>query len=458
MRTTQTLLPQATFALVVVWAAVGTALAQPRLPQGPLSVEACVAIAVRDSGLVQESEGKVGEWRGRLAEVEALYYPKLVGMTYVAPMYRLTGGPFDKTQSDWTEWGPYLHLEAVLAQPLYTFGRVQAGKDAAQHRVLVEQARVRQTRNAVALETRKLYYLHLYARTLQPTLDSASKTLESALTTARQANEKGTGEVTTVDLQKLIYGAAELQRYRIQARIGADLSLAALKHTLGLPQEATLTLADESLPPLPTDLPGLPALLQSAASGRPEWTQIRHGKAAAVSLAQAERLANLPIVFAAGQVAADWTPMRQDVDNPYFQDRYNQIYGGLAVGLQFSVDPATASAKSVQALAIADQIDGLAAFAATGIPIEVRKASDEWQQAQEIGVQADLGAGAAKKWMAFAAAGFATGTVEAREVLEGLVAWLSARRTQIENTRDAHLARAQLLYALGQDLDHLGAP
>lgn len=424
----------------------------------PLGVEACVAIAVRDSGLVAEADARTAEWRGRLAEVEALYQPKLVGMTYAAPMYRVRGGPFEPVQTDWTRWGPYLHLEAVLAQPLYTFGRVAAGKQAAAERMRVEAARARQVRNAVALETRRMYYLHLFGRSMLPALESARKLLDGALDTARAEHERGTGRVTTVDVQKLVYGSAELDRYRIQARIGADLALAALKHTMGLPQGATLTLVDDLLPSAPADLPALAHLLHTAAAGRPEWAQIRHGRTAALSLAQAERLANAPTVFAAAQLQADWTPMRDDVTNPYFQDRYNQVVGGVALGLRFELDPARASARTEQAQAVALQVEALADFAATGIPLEVRKAHDDWRQALEIAARADEGATAARKWMIFAGAGFSTGTGEARDVLEGLVAWLSARRTQAEAVRDAHVARAQTLFAIGQDRDRLGAP
>ena len=44
-----------------------------------------------------EARGKVTEWEGRLAEVESTYYPKLIGLTYVAPLYKLTftGEPFN---------------------------------------------------------------------------------------------------------------------------------------------------------------------------------------------------------------------------------------------------------------------------------------------------------------------------------------------------------------------------
>ena len=110
-----------------------------------------------------------GDVRGRLAEVESVFYPKLFGMGYVAPMFRVRGSPnAPDVERDYGEWGPYLHLEATLAQPLYTFGRAAAGENAARERIAVEQARARQVRNAVALEARKMYFMHLYARSLIP--------------------------------------------------------------------------------------------------------------------------------------------------------------------------------------------------------------------------------------------------------------------------------------------------
>jgi outer membrane protein TolC len=428
--------------------AVGPEAAPAAQPLGP---DELVRIALRDGGPVKEAEAKVDEWRGRLAEVESIFYPKLVGMLYAAPMYRVTGGPFEGTESDYRTWGPYLHLEAVLEQPLYTFGRAAAGEKAARERVLVEEARVRQTRNAVALEVRKLYFLHLYAKSLRPALESARKLLDQALATAREEHEKGSGKVTNVDLQKLTFGSSQLDGYRIQARIGEELSLAALKHALALPQEAALVLADERLPePPPGDVPPLGELFKAAADARPEWAQLRHGKTAALSLADAERLANAPVVFAAGQLRADWAPTRTNVKNPYFYDPYNGVTGGVAVGLLFDLDPARAAAKGAQADALGEQVDALAAFAATGIPLEVRKARDDLAQATELFAVAGDGSVAARKWMIFAGTALATGTGEAKDVLEGLVSYLTAKKTEYEALRDLHVARAYLLYATGR--------
>ena len=417
-----------------------------------LDADQCAALAVQASGLVREADAKVREWKGRLAEVESVFYPKLWGVGYVAPMFRVRGSPIaPDVERDYGEWGPYLHLEATLAQPLYTFGRAAAGEEAAQERIAVERARARQVRNAVALEARRMYFMHLYARSMIPILDNARKTLDDALATARREYEAGTGKISRVDLSQLEYGSAELEKQRVRARIGAELSLAALKHTMGLPQEARVELADERLPrPPKAPLPPLAELLQSAASERPEWAQIEHGTQAAISLEQAERLANAPVLFAAGQLNADWTAMRPDAKNPYAWDPYNRLNAGIAVGLQFSLDPAKASAKGDQAEALGEQVDALAAFASTGIPLEVRKARDDAEQAEQLYEISQAGSKSARKWMVFAAAAWGAGTGDASDVLEGLSAWLQSKNGEFESLRDLHTARAALLYATGR--------
>jgi outer membrane protein TolC len=419
-----------------------------------ITPDEAVAIALRDSGQIREAEGKLQEWVGRLAEVQSVFYPKLVGIGYVAPMFRVRDQPDLRTapdvQRDFSEWGPYLHLQAVLAQPLYTFGRASAGKRAAQSRVEVERARLAQARNVLALEVRRFYWLHLFAHSMRPALENAREVLDKAQSRAKTDYDKNTGKVTNVDIQRLAFASSELDKFRIQAEVGEDLALAALKHTMGLPAETALVAADEMLPDPPETLPALPTLLKQASEGRPEWRQLEQGLQGALSLEQAEKLANAPVVFLGGQFNADWTPMRPDIKNPYFWDPYNQVYGGLALGLQFDLDPAKARAKAQQARALRTQVEGLERFARTGIPLEVRKAHDEAVQSKRIAVVAEQGATAARKWMIFAGAAFATGTGEAKDLLEGLAAYLQAKRSHYEALQNMQIALAQLLYVTGE--------
>jgi outer membrane protein TolC len=441
------------WAALLMLAAAGPAYAEDPAPR-KITADEAVDIALKTSGQITEAEGKVEEWQGRLREVQSVFYPKLTAMGFIAPMFRVkdsvelrSSGDVDR---DWNSWGPYFHFEAVLAQPVFTFGRAQAGERAALGRMEVERARLAAARNLLALEVRKMYWLHLFAKSMRPALDSASQILEKARKKADEEYADNSGKVTNVDIQRLAYGHAELEKFRIQAEIGEDLALAALKHTMGLPQNAAIVAADEMLPDPPEALPGLPELLKRASENRPEWTQLVKGKQAALSLEQSEKLANAPVAFVAGQFNADWTPMRPDIKNPYYYDPYNQVFGGIALGLLFDLDPWKASAKAAQARALQKQVEGLEKFAATGIPMEVRKAHDDAVQAKRIAAVAADGAVSTRKWLIFAGAAFATGTGEAKDVLEGLAAYLQAKRSHYETLQQLQTALASILYVTGQ--------
>ena len=135
-----------------------------------------------------------------------------------------------------------------------------------------------QAKNLLALEVRRFYYLHLFAHSMRPALESARQILDKAQTKAKEEYDRNTGKVTNVDIQRLAFASSELDRFRIQAEVGEDLALAAMKHTMGLPQDAPLVAADEMLPDPPENLPALPTLLKKASEGRPAWAQLKHGR------------------------------------------------------------------------------------------------------------------------------------------------------------------------------------
>lgn len=423
-------------------------------PDKGLDVEACVRYALRNSAEIEEADAKVREWQARLAEVESTFYPKLFGTGFVAPMFTVEGNAFERTVTyryeSLRDWGPYFFLQATLAQPLYTFGRAEAGGRAALERRRVEEARVRQTRNTVAREVRKFYYLHLYARSMMPTLRQADEAVADAIVQAQALYDSGEGAITQIDLMKLKYGAAEVSRFKRIAENGIVLALAALKHTMAYPAERDIKLALKKLPRVSSEeLEELAVWLQRAAEGRPEWDQTRHGQAAALALADFEKLATAPVLALAGQLNAAWTPTREDSVNPYHLDLFNDFTGGIALALQFDIDPWKASAREDGAMALHDQVKALKRFAQSGIPLQVKKAHTDVLQAREISSFANDAVKATRKWLAFAATAFKTGTGEAKDVLEGLAAYVQAKQTYYDNLQAYHLARAELLYAIG---------
>ena len=424
----------------------------------PLGVDECVALALGRSPAIGEAEARVREYQARLAEIQAVYYPKLQGLALLAPMFSVQldrPGDIDSYRYEWQEigaWGPYTSLQAILAQPLYTFGRAEAGERAAAHLVEVQRARVREAQGVVAVEVHRFYHLRLHALAIQPALQQAQRLLATAQEEGQRSFAEATGKVTRADLAKLDYAGATLEKMLLTAQTGATLALAALKHTLALPADAPLQLADATLPQIDEGqpLPELAELLQVAAQQCPEWAQLDHGRRAALSWEEAERLAKWPVVAVAGQLRASWTPTRHDSPNPYHNDPYNELFGGVGLALQFDIDPAKASARARQAAATGEQVDALRRFAETGIPMQVRLAHQTLaQQRATVGLDARAER-AARKWMTFAGAAYSTGTGEAKDLIEGLVAYLQAKAALYEGLAKYWIARAELDRAVGR--------
>jgi outer membrane protein TolC len=420
-------------------------------PPDALTLADCLERALAGSGQVAEAQGRVGEWEAKVSEARSVWYPKVTGLAFGAPTFGVKGNQLTPdVDRDWSSWGPYLRFEGLLAQPVSTFGRAEAAERAARERLAVERGSFELVRQRVALDVRRYWLLHLYARSVQPTLDSIKKTLDGARKKAQELYDSSSGKVTNVDLMKLEYGATELEKYRVQAEIGAALALAALQHTMGLPATEPIALADTALPPVgEADPPPLDELVRLALERRPEAAQLRHGKQAAESLARMESRADLPVVALVGQLAASWSPNRDDAKNPYAYDPYNELTGGVALAFRFDVDPARSRARSEGARSLGAQVDGLARYAATGIPVEVRRARDEVVQAKRLAELSQQGSSATRKWMAFAGSAYAAGTGETRDLLEGLAAYAQARKGYYDALLAYHLALAQLDVATG---------
>ena len=351
-----------------------------------------------------------------------------------------------------SDWGPYTHLQAILAQPLTTFGRAGANERAVEHLIQVEKAKVRAAEHILALEVRKLYHAHLFSISLRPALRNIIKVVNQAKEHAAKEYENAGGSVTQIDLTKIDYAGNEAFRYQHQSEYAATITLAALKHTMGMPNSAPLKIAQKRLPKIKNH-PNLELarLFMEAAENRPEWSQLNHGEKAALAWKDAEALSNMPTLFLAGTIQSDWTPMREDSKNPYHYDPYNGLTAGVALGLQFNFDPWKSVARADQADAKHAEVSAMRRFAETGIPLQVKQAYEDFQLQRELEELSRSSVKSARKWMTFAASAFATGTGPASDVLEGVAAYSKAKYTHYESLFNYYVAEAALYHSLGRD-------
>ncbi len=417
----------------------------------PLGADDCVRIAVERSARVQAARADVEVYRAQADQVEALLSVKFQAVTYMAPMFKAEGGlGFDAPyRNDLTSWGPYAHADARLIKPLGTFGRYTAGVTAARERVAVEQEKARETANVVRSEVRRLYALRLYALSMKPNLENGKQILGKAISKAEAMYAKDTGDVTLPDLMRLKYGAGEIDRFLRLANDGIELAGLAIKQAIGMSLAEPIEFADDKLAPIEGDIAALAELVEAARRDRPEMAQIAHGKLATAAWETAERRANLPVLFAAAAGQADWSPMRPKGYSGAFYNLYNDWFAGAAVGLKFDIDLAAAGAKAGEAQAKGRWVAANEGLAATGIPLQVEKARRDLVQNRDLSRIAEDEVKSTRKWMAFSAAAYESGTGEARDVLEGVAAYLLAKKAYYDHLLGAFQAKADLELAIG---------
>lgn len=417
----------------------------------PLTVDQCVAIALKTSPLIQAARAHVARRDAQVGEVDALVSPTVEATGYLAPMFGADGGvgvagPY---QRDFSDWGPYAHADARVVWPLSTFGRHTAGRTAASSRADVERDKARQVAHQVRREVRRLYGLRLFARSMLPSLNNATEVLASALEKAREKYDEGTGEVSIVSVMRLEHGAGELARASRQASDGAALATLALRQAMGLNAHDAVTFADDRFIEDLAEVPELAGLLAKAQLHRPEAGQLRHGEKAVKALVRSERLAAMPVLFAAAVGQVDWSPVRPSGYSAVLQNQFNDVFAGVALGLRWSYAPAATAARVRQARATEKWVMAQARLAATGIPLQVEKARMELSRHLDMAKIAKKQVKAARKWMTFAAAAYGAGAGEAKDVLEGVGAYLLSKKAYYEHLLAGWQARADLEQATG---------
>ena len=83
--------------------------------------------------------------------------------------------------------------------------------------------------------------------------------------------------------------------------------------------------------------------------GVPERGPIREALEALEKAAEAERW---PVIFLAGVFSAAYAPGRTDIDNPFINDEFNHLYGGVVLGARWHLDFGITRAKIDQAKAV----------------------------------------------------------------------------------------------------------
>lgn len=420
-----------------------------------LSLEDCVRIALKAAPELGEAQADIDLTVSRLDEAKSYRYPQIEIMSLFGPAPQArrqdispviaTDKAFKFNEMTW-----FSSADAAIIQPLYTFGKISENMKAATHGIEVDRSRKEQRANEVALKVKEYYFGLMLARELKEVVLEVQETLTKAQVKARKMLDAGDAGIEEIDLFKLETFTGEVAKYFEEAIKGESLALAALKTRLGLPMTAQLEISSERLTADDALIPEFETYLGNARSRRPEFRQIAEGLKARSALVEAARANYYPDIFLGGLFSWAYADDRDRIRNPYINDQFRHLNGGVALGARWKLDFGITGARVASEQAQYNRLVSTKEFADANIPLQLRKYYLDLKEAENSTVATKSAYSNAKKWAVTAMANFDFGVGPAKEILEALQAYARMRAAYFQSIYNYRLAKANLEFAAGE--------
>jgi outer membrane protein TolC len=413
-------------ALSLNWGPRQEACATEGLPERPLSLSDCVAIALRNNPqLVSSAQGVVSA-RAGLTKARSSYYPQLA-------LSATEGLARDATGTDGAERQSELDLTSHLT--LWRRGR-EEGVAESRASLQASEHSYASTVQGLLSQVAGDYYAVLAARQL---VGVAEAGVESAQAHLDQVKARiALGATAEVDAFTAESDLAQAQLDLIDARSTLRSALAQLKNDMGLAPESVLDISEEPLPEA-RPIPSLQDAVRVGLESRPELLAGRaSARASRYALAQA-RISRGPVPAVAaeyGQGFTDWEA--------------RGATWAVALGLSWPLFDGYASKAEVEAAqASVTRADADLRQLVNQVGLEVEKALVEAQRTRERLEGTAKSVKAAESRLAAAEGRYRQGVGILIEVIDARVAVTSARASQVRARYDYQTALVVLQRAMG---------
>ena len=407
---------------------------------------------------VKQAEFEINKYKNLKLEAISTYTPKINGMTWLAPMYTITKGDTAwETESDFSNWGPYYNLDLQFQQPVFAFTRVISGIRAANEGQNVARADVDITKWNIAKNVRLYYYGIVFGTTMLKTIDMADEMLSNAIKKVEESLAAGKTEVSEVDLSKLKYYYAQIPINRSFAKKSIEQAQRALFLATGE------RLEDKDMPQRlemeKLEVKDFTYYMNLMMENRPLLQKLNHGISATRHLMDLEYKSMIPVLFLGGFLKFAAAPTVEMHSNQFMSNSYNtfngenrSVNGGFAIGLFWQFDPVKSIARGLQKKAELDKLLELHNYAMEGFPLQLYKILKDME---DLIVKADnnkIAVDNAQSWMFFAANAYMIGTGEAKDIMEGLAAYVKAKTDYYQAIYDYNKLLGELCETVGVDV------
>lgn len=412
---------------------------------GPLDLDTVLALATQRADEVAIKRSELAAAEADLALARAARWLPMSSATLLAgPVPEAHGTVIDpRTSSRTLEGiGPFTRIDVSVAQPIFTWGRLGAARDAANAGVDGRSKVLQDTTSQVQLRVVQLFWGTSLSNRLLAIVADVEKALTDVDKRMADSLAEGSATVAPSDRFKLDLYRSVLRRRKADAQKGREVARSALAATLAAPPERVV-LQDVPLPVPATDVPETAAAVQTAQERRPDLLALDRAIAARSAEAKAARAALLPQVFVGGTFAYSYAPNRDIQLNPWAGDWFNTLAFGVALGVRQDLAFPLLHAKAEKAAAERSTLERQRVALARLVEVQVESAVADVRAAAERYEASKTAVQTAKSWFRSAGLDFEAGVADAKDVLEAYGAYVENQVEQATATFELVMARAR---------------
>ncbi len=344
---------------------------------------------------------------------------------------------------------PFFQFGLSGVVPLYTFGKIDSAREAAEANVRVSEWDMEKSHQSTRMDVRRAYYGVQLARDAKEVLNDAMDRLDKGIQGVRDKLTKGEANVTDVDRLRLEAYKQDITSQSLQAPKGEAYGLAALRFLTGI--ERNFDVVDEPLKRPDRPLVAIAQYLEAARIFRPDINMARAGvvaRRAQVAYGRAKLFPDFGLGAGADFIS---TPSATQQQNAFAADPFNHFYYSIGLGVRWSLDLLPQAARIEQAESQLEETRSLERLALGNAAYEVEKAYADATEAKGREEVWDKAEHIAKQWISIVQDHIDLGTWDERQLLEPLRAYGNARVQHLYALMDYNVTMSSLALASGWD-------
>jgi outer membrane protein TolC len=348
--------------------------------------------------------------------------------------------------------GIFTRTEVRLVQPVWDFGKISAGVNAARAGISASRNREQGVAAELELNVRKAYWGVKLAREILDTIKDGSEYLDSAQDKIKKELAEGKGSATPTDRLRLNSVRSEVDVRTLEAQKLAAVAKGGLRALMGPEAPSDLDVDDGPLEPLNVVIRPLAAYEEQARLSRPEVMALNYLVVSKKALADLERRKQYPDLVLVATAVLAYASGVDDPGNAFYNDPFNQKSAGLAAAVRVPLDLAVRNARSHRVNAEAEEAYQRRREALGGILFEVGRAYADLVEAQNRRKVLDQAEKNGHAWITTVSQNFAAGLAETKDFADALVSSFTFRVRALQAVYDVNVAAAALGRAVGSDI------